>query len=164
MRGRFWADGFDRDAQALGQPDVDGVGQKDRHRLAEHRRLRLDAAPPQPSHRSRRTRPSLSQTTRANHSGLVLWRIPSPGGTTPSRWNAETATILGRRAIELPPREFGARLALTCALVDAGNVLGARDEIAQTRRLLPGVSICPIARNVATPVRDRVLEALGARA
>jgi hypothetical protein len=103
--------------QALGQPDADGVGQKDRNRLAEHRRLRLDVAPPQSSHRSGRTRPSLSQTTRASLSGLVWWRMPSPGGTTPSRSNAETATILGRRAIELQPRAFGARLALSGVLV-----------------------------------------------
>lgn len=77
--------------------------------------------------------------------------------------DAETAAGLGRRAIELQPRELWARLGLTCALVEAGHLEAARDVIAQTRRLLPDVSIAaisPIAQNVAASVRDRVLDAL----
>jgi DNA-binding SARP family transcriptional activator/Flp pilus assembly protein TadD len=77
--------------------------------------------------------------------------------------DAETAATLGRQAIERQPRELWARLGLTCALVEAGHIEAARDVIAQTRRLLPDVSIAaisPIAQNVAASVRDRVLDAL----
>jgi TolB-like protein len=73
------------------------------------------------------------------------------------------AACLARRAIKLQSREIWSRLALACALVEAGNLPNARHVIDECRSLLPGTSfegIRPISANVAPPVRDRVLAAL----
>ncbi len=76
----------------------------------------------------------------------------------------EDAARLARRAVEMQPREIWSRLALACALVEAGDLEAARAVIAETSRILPDASftgIRPISSNVAPVVRERVLTALG---
>lgn len=77
--------------------------------------------------------------------------------------NTQAAASLARRAVELQPREIWSRLALTCALVELGDVDAARQTITDACRLLPEVSfagISPISDNVAPSIRERVLDAL----
>ena len=88
--------------QGAGQLEADDLGDQHRDRLAQHGRLRLDAADAPAQHRQavdhggvavgadhgvgigdgRRRRPRSVQTVWARYSRLTWWQMPVPGGTT----------------------------------------------------------------------------------
>jgi hypothetical protein len=64
------------------------------------------------------------------------------------------AEALARRAIDLQPRAIWSRLALTCALVEMGELEQARDVIADTRRVLPTRPVRASVRSARTSPRQ----------
>ena len=109
-------------AQLAGETEADHVGDQHRDRLAEHRRLRLDAAdaPAEDGEAVHHGRMAVGaderigigdlasvlladdQTVCERYSRLTWWQMPVPGGTTRKLWKADCAPAQEPVALAIP--------------------------------------------------------------